>query len=92
MVDNCPDSRLVWVGIVGIIAGIFHITTRPPERLYKALRMGNIETVLASAIAAVFFSAFVVAGTEAGSKLAKAGELGIEVWDEDRLVAFLAQH
>ena len=37
-------------GIVGIIAGIFHITTRPPERLYKALRMGNIETVLASAI------------------------------------------
>jgi photosystem II CP47 chlorophyll apoprotein len=40
-------------GIVGIIAGIFHITTRPPERLYKALRMGNIETVLASAIAAV---------------------------------------
>ncbi|MEG2803696.1 NAD-dependent DNA ligase LigA [Stenotrophomonas sp.] len=37
-------------------------------------------------------TAFVVAGTEAGSKLAKAGELGIEVWDEDRLVAFLAQH
>jgi len=50
-------------GIVGIIAGIFHITTRPPERLYKALRMGNIETVLASAIAAVFFAAFIVAGT-----------------------------
>jgi len=37
-------------------------------------------------------TAFVVAGTEAGSKLTKAGELGIEVWDEDRLVAFLAQH
>jgi photosystem II CP47 chlorophyll apoprotein len=50
-------------GIVGIIAGIFHLTVRPPERLYKALRMGNIETVLSSSIAAVFFAAFVVAGT-----------------------------
>ncbi|GEA28158.1 photosystem II CP47 reaction center protein [Microcystis aeruginosa NIES-4325] len=50
-------------GIVGIIAGLFHLTVRPPERLYKALRMGNIETVLSSSIAAVFFAAFVVAGT-----------------------------
>jgi photosystem II CP47 chlorophyll apoprotein len=50
-------------GIVGIIAGVFHLTVRPPERLYKALRMGNIETVLASSIAAVFFAAFIVAGT-----------------------------
>lgn len=37
-------------------------------------------------------TAFVVAGTEAGSKLTKATELGIDVWDEDRLVAFLAAH
>jgi len=50
-------------GVVGIIAGVFHLTVRPPERLYKALRMGNIETVLSSSIAAVFFAAFVVAGT-----------------------------
>ncbi len=50
-------------GIVGIIAGLFHLSVRPPERLYKALRMGNIETVLASSIAAVFFAAFIVAGT-----------------------------
>ncbi len=46
-------------GIVGIIAGLFHLTVRPPQRLYKALRMGNIETVLSSSIAAVFFAAFV---------------------------------
>ncbi|MCF7751471.1 NAD-dependent DNA ligase LigA [Bacillus subtilis subsp. subtilis] len=37
-------------------------------------------------------TAFVVAGTEAGSKLTKAEELGIDVWNEDRLVAFLAQY
>jgi photosystem II CP47 chlorophyll apoprotein len=50
-------------GIIGIIAGIFHLVVRPPQRLYKALRMGNIETVLSSSIAAVFFAAFVAAGT-----------------------------
>ena len=37
-------------------------------------------------------TSFVVAGEAAGSKLAKAGELGIEVWDEAKLLAFLAQH
>ncbi|MCX7563418.1 NAD-dependent DNA ligase LigA [Xanthomonadaceae bacterium XH05] len=35
---------------------------------------------------------FVVAGEAAGSKLAKAEELGVEVWDEARLVAFLTSH
>ena len=34
----------------------------------------------------------VVAGEAAGSKLEKAVELGIEVWDEARLLAFLAAH
>ena len=37
-------------------------------------------------------TSFVVAGEAAGSKLAKAQELGIEVWDEAKLVAFLAEH
>ncbi|AFY30755.1 photosystem II chlorophyll-binding protein CP47 [Calothrix sp. PCC 7507] len=50
-------------GILGIIGGLFHITFRPPEVLYRSLRMGNIETVLASALATFFFAAFVVSGT-----------------------------
>jgi photosystem II CP47 chlorophyll apoprotein len=50
-------------GIVGIVGGIFHIAFRPPEVLYRGLRMGNIETVLASALATFFFAAFVVSGT-----------------------------
>ncbi|MGN6112123.1 MAG: NAD-dependent DNA ligase LigA [Luteimonas sp.] len=37
-------------------------------------------------------TSFVVAGEAAGSKLAKAGELGIDVWDEARLLAFLQSH
>jgi photosystem II CP47 chlorophyll apoprotein len=56
-------SHHIAAGILGIIAGLFHLTVRPPQRLYLALSMGNIETVLSSSIAAVFWAAFVVAGT-----------------------------
>ncbi|MGN6313567.1 MAG: NAD-dependent DNA ligase LigA [Rhodanobacteraceae bacterium] len=35
---------------------------------------------------------FVVAGEAAGSKLDKARELGVEIWDEERLAGFLKQH
>ena len=37
-------------------------------------------------------TSIVVAGEAAGSKLAKAQELGIEIWDEAALLAFLEQH
>lgn len=37
-------------------------------------------------------TSFVVAGEAAGSKLAKAQELGVEIWDEARLLACLAEH
>ena len=34
----------------------------------------------------------VIAGDAAGSKLAKAQELGLTIWDEAALLAFLEQH
>ncbi len=37
-------------------------------------------------------TSLVVAGEAAGSKLTKAQELGIEIWDEAALLAFLAEH
>jgi DNA ligase (NAD+) len=37
-------------------------------------------------------TSLVVAGEAAGSKLTKAQELGIEIWDEAQLLAFLAVH
>ncbi|MDQ2972278.1 MAG: NAD-dependent DNA ligase LigA, partial [Pseudomonadota bacterium] len=37
-------------------------------------------------------TSFVAAGEAAGSKLDKAQELGVEIWDEARLTKFLRQH
>lgn len=51
-------SHHIAAGTLGILAGLFHLSVRPPQRLYKGLRMGNIETVLSSSIAAVFFCSF----------------------------------
>ncbi|KAK8925736.1 Photosystem II CP47 chlorophyll apoprotein [Platanthera zijinensis] len=45
-------SHHIASGTLGILAGLFHLSVRPPQRLYKGLRMGNIETVLSSSIAA----------------------------------------
>ncbi|MBA0710993.1 hypothetical protein Golax_010231, partial [Gossypium laxum] len=43
---------------LGILAGLFHLSVHPPQRLYKGLRMGNIETVLSISIVFVFFCSF----------------------------------
>jgi photosystem II CP47 chlorophyll apoprotein len=56
-------SHHIAVGILGILAGLFHLSVLPPQRLYVGLCMENIETVLSSSIADVFFAAFIVAKT-----------------------------
>ena len=51
-------------GILGVLAGLIpSYVCDLLNDLYNGLRMGNIETVLSSSIAAVFWAAFVVAGT-----------------------------
>lgn len=56
-------SHHIATEILGILASLFHFSVRPPQHLYKELRMGNIETVLSSSIVVVFFAAFVVVET-----------------------------
>jgi photosystem II CP47 chlorophyll apoprotein len=56
-------SHHISAGILGILAGIFHLTIRPSQRLYRALRMNSVEAVLSSSISAVFFAAFITSGT-----------------------------
>ncbi|KAL8227396.1 hypothetical protein R6Q59_000137, partial [Mikania micrantha] len=56
-------SHRIAARTLGILAGLFHLSALPPQRLYKGLRMGNIKTVLSSSIVVVFFAAFVVART-----------------------------
>jgi len=60
---NGIASHHIAAGALGIIASAFHLTVRPPERLYNGLSMSNIETVLSSSISVVFFAAFVTSGT-----------------------------
>ena len=40
-------------GLVGLLGGIFHLTCRPSLGLYTILRVGNLETVLASSTIAI---------------------------------------
>jgi photosystem II CP47 chlorophyll apoprotein len=56
-------SHHISVGLLGFAASYFHLNVRPPKNLFVMLRMADIETVLASSIAAVFFAAFVMSGT-----------------------------
>ena len=56
-------SHHVAAGSLGVLGGIFHLTCRPSYALYTVLRIGNIETVLASSTAAVSWAALVASGT-----------------------------
>jgi photosystem II CP47 chlorophyll apoprotein len=52
-------SHHILAGCFGIIAGFWHVSSRPGPSLYKLLGMGALEQVLSSSISSVFFAAFV---------------------------------
>jgi photosystem II CP47 chlorophyll apoprotein len=54
------SSHHIVAGFFGICVGLWHISSRPGPLLYKLLKMGNVEEVLSSSIAPIFFTAFVI--------------------------------
>ena len=49
-------------GLAGVLVGLWHLTTRPGPTLYTLARLGDLEGVLATSIASVFFQTFLVSG------------------------------
>ncbi|NVK56020.1 MAG: NAD-dependent DNA ligase LigA [Alteromonadaceae bacterium] len=79
-----PDtSNLVLEGKTCVVTGTL---SAMPRNDVKAL-LQKAGAKVAGSVSAK--TDFLVAGEKAGSKLTKAQELGVEVWDEPRLMAFL---
>ena len=53
------SSHHIVAGFLGIIIGLWHTSSRPGPTIYKLLYLGNVEEVLSSSIAAVFFTALI---------------------------------
>ncbi|HJU38074.1 MAG TPA: NAD-dependent DNA ligase LigA, partial [Tahibacter sp.] len=76
--------------VQGHLAGKTVVLTGTLEQMSRDDAKDRLEALGAKVSGSVSKkTSFVVAGPGAGSKLEKATELGIEVWDEARLVAFL---
>jgi DNA ligase (NAD+) len=75
---------------VGTLAGKTVVLTGTLEAMSRDEAKDRLEALGAKVSGSVSKKTdFVVAGPGAGSKLEKATELGLEVWDEARLLAFL---
>lgn len=76
----------------GVLAGKTVVLTGSLSALTRDEAGARLEALGAKVAGSVSKkTSFVVAGEAAGSKLAKARELGVPVWDEARLLAFLAE-
>jgi photosystem II CP47 chlorophyll apoprotein len=69
------SSNHIVAGFFGICVGLWHVSSRPGPTLYKLLNMGNIEGVLSTSIAAVFFTAFLTSALMWYGSLSTALEL-----------------
>lgn len=77
----------------GVLDGQTVVLTGTLAALSRELAKQRLEALGAKVAGSVSKkTAFVVAGSEAGSKLDKAQALGVAVWDEQQLLDFLAQH
>jgi photosystem II CP47 chlorophyll apoprotein len=56
-------SNQVATGLMGVLVGIWHISSRPGPLLYSIFGSFNIEVVLSSSIAAVLFTGLVTSST-----------------------------
>ena len=56
-------SNHIIAGLSGFIVSIWHISIRPQPSLCNLLAMGNLEVVLSSSIASVFFLGYLVSST-----------------------------
>jgi len=89
LLERAPEAG---TQAAGPLDGLTVVLTGTLAQMTRDEAKARLETLGAKVAGSVSKkTSFVVAGTEAGSKLDKANELGIEVWDEDRLVAFLAR-
>jgi photosystem II CP47 chlorophyll apoprotein len=69
------SSHHIVAGFLGLGVGLWHVSSRPGPGFYKLLKMGNIEGVLSSSIAAVFFAAFITSALMWYGSLSTALEL-----------------
>lgn len=77
----------------GVLDGQTVVLTGTLEAMSRDAAKARLEALGAKVAGSVSKKThFLVAGAEAGSKLEKATALGVEVWDEARLLAFLAEH
>jgi DNA ligase (NAD+) len=84
-----PDAEPQRIA-AGVLAGKTVVLTGTLEAMSRDDAKEKLEALGAKVSGSVSKKTdFVVAGPGAGSKLEKAAELGIEVWDEARLLAFL---
>jgi DNA ligase (NAD+) len=76
----------------GVFAGKTIVLTGALEAFEREELKEKLESLGAKVTGSVSKKTdLVIAGTDAGSKLEKATELGIEVWDEKRLLSALAE-
>ena len=88
-----PGRRPPGVAATGPLEGQTAVLTGTLSALTRDDAKARLEALGAKVAGSVSRKTnLVVAGQAAGTKLEKARELGIEVWDEARLLGFLEKH